>query len=114
VDGNLAATAAIAEMLLQSQNGEIHLLPALPKAWPAGSVTGLRARGGFVVDETWANGAIVSATIHATVGETCRVRAGSALSLLDPGSPALRNPGPNVVEFDALAGQAYRVGPAAK
>jgi alpha-L-fucosidase 2 len=114
VDGNFAATAAIAEMLLQSQNGEIHLLPALPKAWPAGSVTGLRARGGFVVDEAWANGALVSATIHTTVAGPCRVRAGGSLAVLDPSSTSIRNPGPNVIEFDASSGQTYRMGTAAK
>ena len=74
VDANLAATAAIAEMLVQSQNGEIDLLPALPSAWPAGSVTGLRARGGFVVDESWQAGQLTQAAIHSTVGGVCHIR----------------------------------------
>lgn len=74
VDGNTAGAAGIAEMLLQSQGGEIEFLPALPAAWPHGSVRGLCARGGFVIDITWKEGSLRSAAILSRNGGTAQLR----------------------------------------
>ena len=74
IDGNFAGTAGMAEMLLQSHLGEIHLLPALPNAWQEGKVKGLKARGGFTVDIQWAEGKLTKATITAAVDGVCRIR----------------------------------------
>lgn len=74
IDGNFGGTAGIAEMLLQSHAGEIAVLPALPDEWAAGAVTGLRARGGFVVDISWRKGRLRRGSIVSTLGGNCRLR----------------------------------------
>jgi alpha-L-fucosidase 2 len=74
IDGNFGLTSGIVEMLLQNHEGDIHLLPALPSAWPTGRIAGLRARGGFIVDIAWSGGGLTEATVHATRAGTARVR----------------------------------------
>ncbi len=74
IDGNFGCTAGIAEMLVQSHDGFIYLLPALPSVWPDGEVTGLVTRGGFVLDIAWKDGKVAEVKIHSTVGGNCRLR----------------------------------------
>ncbi len=74
IDGNFGGTSGIAEMLLQSQNGEIHILPALPSAWPDGEFRGLKARGNFEISADWHNGKLNSVTVKSLSGGKCKLK----------------------------------------
>lgn len=80
IDGNFGCTSGIAEMLVQSHDGDIFLLPALPDNWSTGSVKGLVARGGFTIDMSWNEGKVESLTIYSSIGGNCRLRAATLLT----------------------------------
>lgn len=85
IDANFGMTAGIAEMLLQSHTGEIEFLPALPSAWPNGSVQGLCARRGFTVGMVWKNGALSEASVKSIQGNPCRIRSARSFTVRQNG-----------------------------
>jgi alpha-L-fucosidase 2 len=112
VDGTFGATAAVAEMLLQSHAGEIRLLPALPKTWAEGSYCGFRARGGFEVDADWKGSCLTSATVRSTLGGPCTIRANCPVAVKEGDrNLAVERPRDMVVRFETRRGGTYALIP---
>ncbi|BDI33638.1 alpha/beta hydrolase [Capsulimonas corticalis] len=112
IDGNFGAVSGICEMLLQSHSQEIHLLPALPSAWPTGRIHGLRARPGAEIDLSWNNGKLASATIRSQHAGALRIRSAAPLSVTEHGRPVASSQDGDVIIFTAAKGGTYAVRPA--
>ncbi len=102
IDGNFGCVAGIAEMLMQSYDGFIYLLPALPSVWPDGEIKGLRARGGFEIDMKWSKGKIEKVEITSTIGGVCRLRTLTPLKGNGLKSAKGENPNPLFATFEGL------------
>ena len=112
IDGNFGYTAGIAEMLLQSHEDAINLLPCLPEGWPAGQISGLRARGGFDVDIAWVNHQLETAQITSTNGAVCQVRIDKPLTVTCGDQPVEVNyQKGNIVAFPTAIGKIYHLVP---
>ena len=109
IDGNFAGTAGVAEMLLQSQNNELHLLPAIPDKWKSGSVKGLRARGGFEVSFDWNNNLIQHAAITSLNGNVCNIRTANKVTVKGVNAKSTKTDNGYVLTFKTEKGKTYEM-----
>ena len=110
VDGNFGVTAAVTEMLMQSHDGYIYMLPALPDEWSEGEIAGLCARGAFELHFGWKNKKITRLEILSKAGNTCRITAAAGVTVSCNGKkiPYKKLPG-GIIEFNTVKGSRYRV-----
>jgi alpha-L-fucosidase 2 len=113
IDGNFGATAGITEMLLQSHDGAITLLPALPSAWKEGSIHGIKARGNFTVDIRWKDGRLIEGKIYSALGGSCRIRTFQPVKLIEVPSVSATGENPNPL-FTVYGKPPYEKNPKAK
>lgn len=97
IDGNFGGTAGMTEMLLQSQNGEVELLPALPDAWPEGNISGIKARGNFEVSISWRSGKLQKAFIKSNDGGNCRLRTPIPIKVVEVAAKPAQGVNPNML-----------------
>ena len=109
VDGSLGVTAAISEMLVQSHEGIIHLLPALPKEWDSGDFRGVCTRGAFELDLQWENGRVKTVWLQSNAGADCKISATSLVEVTVNGKPVQFTKGDGYVAFPTEAGQRYHL-----
>src|SRR6478735_1248724 len=109
IDGNFGGVSGMTEMLLQSQNNEIHLLPALPDAWANGNIKGLRARGGFEVNVDWANGKLKMSTIKSLTGSMCNIRSSTPFKVKGSSVKYEQKDGNYLAQFPTTKGSVYMI-----
>lgn len=114
IDGNFGGISGMAEMLLQTHLGELHLLPALPDAWQSGAVNGLKARGNFEVSITWKSNQLTGAAINAGSGGICKVRTAVPIIVTGLNAKSVADTNGFVTTFNAVKGKVYTVLPVKK
>ncbi len=109
IDGNFGGISGMAEMLLQSHLGDLHLLPALPDAWNSGSIKGLKARGNFEVSITWKDGRLTGATFNSGSGGGCKIRTSIPVNVIGVDTKSVKDDNGFVTSFNSVKGRVYQL-----